>query len=77
MPPMPMTSVACREHDELLLVALSRARRGETLAAIAASLGVSADSLRMATRRVFAADQAESGEITPAEIAAHYPWRRR
>jgi len=71
-----MAFKACgRRDDDRLLDILRRARDGESLGQIAVSLGATKESVRVAARRVSDADLAESGEMTPAEMRAEYPWR--
>jgi len=64
-----------RQNDERLLLILDRARRGETLGRISASLGLSNEGVRTQTRRVLRADLAESGEPEGA-VRLAYPWAR-
>lgn len=64
-----------RQSDERMLSILRRASGGETLTAIAASLGMTSESVRIMARRVVLADLSESGEPESA-VRAGYPWRR-
>nr|WP_010400598.1 sigma factor-like helix-turn-helix DNA-binding protein [Paracoccus sp. TRP] len=64
-----------RQTDERDLLILSRACAGETLAAIADSLGITKEYVRTIARRVLVADLAESGE-PESVVRPAYPWAR-